>query len=424
MARKPPIIGINDEKLAIITPSLFCNYDCTYCRIKSKTRATDEREMHEWLTALKNIGSPIVHIAGGEPTILPGFDEFVFSYPGLLRMTTNLSRDPSRMPREYYKKFDYLTLSFHPEFTTFEKFKDRAEYIYDLFKLEPENAPRMACTIVAFPKFLPKIEMWIEQLRNVGVNARGQYFNAPAGSNMKTYSEAELELLEGMNIPMSSEEAGQAEIEFPTLKSSNAGLYYTHISRRGDARRCSRDNMSLGNIFDGTFAWLTENALCTTPCTEACDKSFTKYSIISHIEPKNNNTNRGPTSQYTELLVNKLSTDQKIGWFGNEKSTIEINDDAITIKRNGGALENQFVQRVPTEPKSVYEFRTNVISTSHECIIRINGRNLWSGKRGRVKLVFTADSLNSVIEILPSASWYAEAKISIPSCAKSIPTGL
>ena len=79
MSRNVPVIGENGHRLAIITPSLLCNYDCSYCRIKSKIRASDEREMNDWLVALKSIGSPIAHVAGGEPTILPGFDDFVLS---------------------------------------------------------------------------------------------------------------------------------------------------------------------------------------------------------------------------------------------------------------------------------------------------------------------------------------------------------
>ncbi|MDP7000735.1 MAG: radical SAM protein, partial [Candidatus Poseidoniaceae archaeon] len=180
-------IGKDGAKLAVIAPSLLCNYDCSYCRIKSKTRAPGEHELSKWCDALVGIGAPITHIGGGEPTVLKGFENFALDYPSRLRMTTNLWRHPSLWHEDFWQKFEYLTLSFHPEHTTFEEFRDKARYLTDKFTGQ-DIAPRMTCTIVAHPKFLDTLERWVTELCAVGVDARGQYFNAPAGSELRTYT--------------------------------------------------------------------------------------------------------------------------------------------------------------------------------------------------------------------------------------------
>ena len=278
---KPIIkIGEGGQKLAVILPSLLCNYNCSYCRIKSKTRFDYEHELDEWLDALIRIGAPVVHIAGGEPTALKGFEEFVVNYPSSVRMTTNLWRDPSKYSLEFWQKFEYMTLSFHPEYTTIEEFAEKVDYLVKLFK-DPDECPRMACTIVAIPEYLDNITGWIEMLSDLGVNARAQYYNAPADDSTKTYTDDELKRLKQLNIPMSAKVAGQEVYSKPTLKSCDAGRHYVHINMRGTAKRCSRDKLSPGNIFDGTFKWFETNKNCVTACTEACDLTFTEHKVIN-----------------------------------------------------------------------------------------------------------------------------------------------
>lgn len=407
----------SNSYLAVITPSLLCNYDCSYCRIKSKTRANDEHDLTEWLEALKLIGSPIAHVAGGEPTVLPGFEDFVLAYPGLLRMTTNLSRDPSRYDTKFWCKFDYLTLSFHPEFTSFEKFLESAKFIHENFGVA-SNGPRMACTIVAHPKFLNVISGWINALKAVGVEARGQYFNAPANSNLKTYSEEELILLKEIGIPMSTLTPGQQEIDTPTLKSCNAGMYYTHINRRGDARRCSRDNLSLGNIFDGTFAWFPKEKQCSTLCTEACDHTFAKFSIVKRIKNMRNSDNK---SMFAELLDEELSDNPRRGWSGNGVSNLRLSNGELIVERNNGPSEQQCTRIIKVSPNKIYEFRSEKLSSSHGCVIQVNGEQLWSGKRGRVKFVFKSAGEDCTIEILPAEGALSKVSVTKPSVSLSIP---
>lgn len=183
-------IGENAEKLAVITPSLLCNYDCPYCRIKAKKRSDDERDLHEWSDALVKIGAPVIHVAGGEPTILKGYEEFVVGYPSALRMTTNLWKHPSKWSPEFWRKFGYITLSFHPEYTSFERFSEKVSSLVDIID-RAGCGPRLACTIVAFPEYLDRIKYWIDGLTGLGVNARGQYYNAPANDSKKTYTERE-----------------------------------------------------------------------------------------------------------------------------------------------------------------------------------------------------------------------------------------
>jgi SAM-dependent methyltransferase/MoaA/NifB/PqqE/SkfB family radical SAM enzyme len=279
MPRISSIIGENGNKMAVITPSLLCNYNCPYCRIKAKKRSGYEHELSEWSDALVKNGAPVIHVAGGEPTVLKGFEEFVIKYPSPVRMTTNLWKDPSKWSREFWHKFEYMTLSFHPSHTSFGEFSDKVARLMKVFA-DTDRRPEIACTIVAYPEYLDDITGWIERLTGLGVNARGQYFNAPANDSTKTYTDYELNKLKDLNIPLSSKVAGQEVFSELTLKECNAGMHYTHINIRGIARRCSRDQVSLGNIFDGSFRWFEKRQHCKSACTEACDLAFAKYRTL------------------------------------------------------------------------------------------------------------------------------------------------
>lgn len=280
------MIGPDGYRLAVVTPSLLCNYDCSYCRIKAKVRADYERELEEWLKALVGIGAPIIHMAGGEPTVLKGFEDFILDYPSPVRMTTNLWKRPEKWKPGFWRKFEYITLSFHPEYTTIDTF---AEKVSELTSIVGDEGPRLACTIVACSSYLDDIQDWIERLTRLGVKARGQYQNAPANEKTKTYTESDLVKLKGLKIPMSSSTPGQEIASAKTLKSCNAGIFYTHINMRGDARRCSRDQMKLGNVFDGSFSWFGQNRNCVTACTEACDHTFATYRILRNLKDDNPN---------------------------------------------------------------------------------------------------------------------------------------
>ncbi|UCD36416.1 MAG: radical SAM protein, partial [Nitrospiraceae bacterium] len=289
MAEKMTKIGEGNSRLAVITPSLLCNYNCPYCRIKKKERGDYEYTLREWFDALVRAGAPVAHVAGGEPTVLRGFEEFVVKYPSPVRMTTNLWKHPSMWSPEFWRKFEYITLSFHPSHTSFEKFSEKVAYLADFFQKAGEG-PEMACTIVAYPEYLDSIKDWIARLTELGVKARGQYYNSPANDATKTYTRDELERLKDLSIPMSAQVAGQEVYAERTLKECNAGMYYTHIDMRGNARRCSRDRMSLGNIFDGSFKWFGEHQQCQTACTEACDMAFARYKILEVVNREERNS--------------------------------------------------------------------------------------------------------------------------------------
>jgi len=267
-------IGPGGRRLAVILPSLLCNYDCPYCRIKAKRKQPGERPLTDWRDALIAIGAPLVHVAGGEPTVLKGFADFVLGYPAPLRLTTNLWRDPKAWPPGFWERFEYVTLSFHPDHAAFDAFAKRAARLRGLFDRRTALRPRIACTIVADPRWLDRLPGWIEHLQALGLTARGQYLNGPAGDPTPTYTGAELDRLRTAAPPMSLDDAGQDIHATNGPKRCDAGRFYCHIDPLGTAHRCSRDRLSLGNLFDGSFAWREEDARCDTACTEACDRSF------------------------------------------------------------------------------------------------------------------------------------------------------
>jgi len=276
VSRPVEAIGPGGRRLAVILPSLLCNYDCPYCRIKAKRRQPGERPLSAWQQALIGIGAPLVHVAGGEPTVLKGFADFVLGYPAPLRMTTNLWRPPEDWPPGFWERFEYVTLSFHPDSAEFEAFAARAATLAALFDRRAALRPRLTCTIVADPRWIDSLPGWIARLRVLGLEARGQYLNRPVGDPAPVYSDADLARLRALGLPMSSDQAGQeAHEDRPRL--CDAGMAYCHIDPTGAARRCSRDRLSLGNLFDGTFAWLDGERRCDTACTEACDRTFARF---------------------------------------------------------------------------------------------------------------------------------------------------
>ncbi len=269
------------RRLAVILPSLLCNYDCPYCRIKARRRQSGERPLVDWRDALMTIGAPLAHVAGGEPTVLKGFADFVLGYPAPLRMTTNLWRAPEAWPPGFWERFEYVTVSFHPDHTDFDGFATRAARLHALFDRRPALRPRLTCTIVADPRWIDALPGWLARLRGLGLAARGQYLNRPAGDPTPTYAPADLKRLRASAIPMSHDRAGQDIHVTNGPKLCDAGRVYCHIDPLGEARRCSRDRLSLGNLFDGTFAWRDGEARCETACTEACDRTFARMRAIS-----------------------------------------------------------------------------------------------------------------------------------------------
>jgi len=276
--------GPGDRRLAVILPSLLCNYDCPYCRIKARTRQAGERPLTAWRDALIGVGAPLVHIAGGEPTVLKGFADFALGYPAPLRLTTNLWRDPRDWPPGLWERFEYVTLSFHPDQTPFEAFAARASALAALFRDREALMPRLACTIVADPRWIESLPDWLMRLGALGLTARAQYLNRPIGDATPTYGAADLDRLRALAIPLSSEIAGQEAFQDPVPVLCDAGRAYCHIDGRGEARRCSRDRLSLGNLFDGSFTWLTDERSCDTACTEACDRAFARRRPLAEAE--------------------------------------------------------------------------------------------------------------------------------------------
>ena len=140
-----------------------------------------ERPLTAWRDALIGVGAPLVHIAGGEPTVLKGFADFALGYPAPLRLTTNLWRDPRDWPPGLWERFEYVTLSFHPDQTPFEAFAARASALAALFRDREALMPRLACTIVADPRWIESLPDWLMRLGALGLTARAQYLNRPIG---------------------------------------------------------------------------------------------------------------------------------------------------------------------------------------------------------------------------------------------------
>lgn len=111
-----------------------CNYSCSYCPIKANEIASDEK-IEEGIRFIKAVKGRKLDITlfGGEPTIHPRLPFIVDSLleAGIVSVFTNLSASA-----EYYiehLKNTRLSISYHPDMVSAEKFISKLEVLFDFW---------------------------------------------------------------------------------------------------------------------------------------------------------------------------------------------------------------------------------------------------------------------------------------------------
>lgn len=344
-----------NTRYAVICPSEICNYRCSYCSQDHKHLKTD-RPLSQWLTALKAIGAPEVHLTGGEPTFFKGIEDFVLNYPSAINMTTNLSYDPEKFSPDFWQKIKHHTLSFHPEFTSLEEFKERVQKLYSLIK-NPDDA---VITVVAVPGIVERLPKIITELNKTGIQARGQYAILPD----LNYSEQELQTLK--KVPMSAEESAQILYDHQAPKLCNAGMFYTQIKADGSAYTCLGNSTYMGNVFDGSFKWMPHELICRKTCQFACDRYHNNFKVLEEekapvYEEKTllfkMGTNQSPQMKMAlSSLKNIAQKHKKLLFLGAGKHSLNLIDEIyLRRKINDDIPTPEFI--VDDNPQAIQQAR-------------------------------------------------------------------
>lgn len=254
-----------------------CNYRCSYC-LNSFAEPPGFKILtpEEWFSVWKNIydryGTVSIQITGGEPTVYPDFFQIIqlISKMHNIDLQTNLFFEPEELIEKV--SADHLSrigASFHPELCRFEIFLEKIVKLRD-------SGYKIEINYVAYPPILDKAEGYInkakeKQIQFSVISFQGEYAGKRYPEN---YSDKERELLKRLNV--SSGESAEAmadwdvqkkrigdieESEIP-LRVCRMGQMYTWIKPDGEALRCCKSPMVLGNIIAGTFNLLDDALPC------------------------------------------------------------------------------------------------------------------------------------------------------------------
>ena len=110
-----------------------CDYRCPYCWFDGKWDEIKSNNIYPgtpkllsyWENIHKRYGTVHIEIAGGEPTIYPGFAGFVSELAKMhdIGVTSNISGDIEGVLKSE-KKFN-IGMSFHPMFVDYQSFRKK-----------------------------------------------------------------------------------------------------------------------------------------------------------------------------------------------------------------------------------------------------------------------------------------------------------
>lgn len=264
-----------------------CNYRCPYCFFEGMWEEVERRNGHltvkKWLSAWHRISERYknVHliITGGEPFMHPDFIELIqgLSKYFSIGFDTNLSCGKETLA-DFIRVVPpiniSLSLSFHPLFSEFNSFLDKAMSL-------SKNGYDVKVQYVSYPPQLEEIKNFKDKFSKAGFHLiplpfRGTY----NGRNYPdAYTERERELIYNAIENLEGGHKSRVEQMLEQVKSKGrlcgAGHIYARIDADGTAYRCGHyttdkfNNKSLGNIFDNEFELLDSPLLCeqeVCPC--------------------------------------------------------------------------------------------------------------------------------------------------------------
>ncbi len=264
-----------------------CNYRCSYCFFDGKWEDVErfnkylspEKWIKAWMRVSRGYEYVRLLITGGEPFIYPSFIELLkeLSKYFSIGFDTNLSCNKEQL-------IDFvnntvisnisLGLSFHPAFSNFETFLEKALFL-------KENGVNNICVqYVAHPLQLEQMGYFQNRFMENGLYFiplpfRGKY-------NGKDYPNAfrdeEKKMLYTSTSNLNEEHKERVKNHLNQVVSKNklctAGLLYARVDNDGTVYRCGHyatnsRNGTIGNLFNENFRLLKEPFPCeqeVCPC--------------------------------------------------------------------------------------------------------------------------------------------------------------
>jgi MoaA/NifB/PqqE/SkfB family radical SAM enzyme len=255
-----------------------CNYRCSYCQNDFKEPAgfkvlSPQEWFNVWEAIYDKYGTVAVQVTGGEPAAYPRIFETLNKISKMhhIEMQTNLSWEPQELIENVQpQRISRIGASFHREFVNFEKFLEK------MLKLKSAGY-KVEITFVAYPPFLEEGKNYLKMSTQVGVpfsvlSFQGEYRGR---RYPESYDKGEIKLLKDLNLSVGDYAKAMADwdIEHKVVvdkieesqdisRICRMGQMYAWVLPNGNALRCCKSPVSLGNIIDGTFALLEDARPC------------------------------------------------------------------------------------------------------------------------------------------------------------------
>ena len=243
-----------------------CNYHCPYCTFRverTDLTALSDIDVHHWLDFARSFEDETLwDLTGGEPTLHPGFRQFVEGIPEhhKVAVTTNLSYSVGRIKELFsHSSFVHVTCSYHPSAPT-----DLAEFISKMYVLR-DLVKHVSVNYVAIPGEIEKIGPIADVFRAHNIPFHVDPYRGPKYQ----FSELDFYLLSRFLTDRPFRHN-------PPPALCPAGFRYFVCRADGNVYRCSAgmfaDQTCLGNIAEGTFRRLDKPTPCPfTACENGCD---------------------------------------------------------------------------------------------------------------------------------------------------------
>lgn len=257
-----------------------CNYKCSYCFFGNAVITKEPTDtvysgkakcIAIWQDIYKRYGSCEIHFAGGEPFIYPEFMDLIeqLSEIHTMEFSTNFFWDPDDFIKRIKPGRARIGVSFHPEFIDFDTFFSKA------LKIKKAGF-ELWVNYVAYPSFLEGIDRYKDVFAQYDIP---MYFLPFKGRyNRKEYPDNYTQEEKGYLKKLGANIVSEKTLDFAFTKDKKndenklcrMGQMYAKIWPNGQVFRCCLSTtLSLGNIFDGTFALLEHPLSCredNCPC--------------------------------------------------------------------------------------------------------------------------------------------------------------
>ncbi len=240
-----------------------CNYRCPYCwfndqweELKRFNQYIQKEQMIEcWRNIYQKYGCAQRNISGGEPFIYYNFADLILELLKFHRIEiiTNLSLDIDYLIDKVDPSALEIVPSFHPLFSDFGKFKQRAILL-------KENRFIRKISYLAWPPLIPELNYYKDQFTKLGFNFFARPFfgiyNGKKYPDMYT-DEEKTAILD--SVMPSGDMPSPVEPIITKGKLCRAGEKYALIQPDGKIYRCGAQKLSdsqqliIGHVLDENF---------------------------------------------------------------------------------------------------------------------------------------------------------------------------